>query len=496
VRRTASFVVGALLLAGVGLAIAMQRGDGGGPRPDGDLDPAGAEAGDASEVVPPAGGRSITATVSGGSGSRVRRPGEPGGVRVAVRRGDDGSAVPDVSLVLEGTPPGGVPFVLQAWTDHDGRTLFDRVPEGEGYRLVTQLGAATPVERKGIAVVAGLVTDVGTVVLLSAGIVLGMVVREDGSPIEDAVVTATTHPDTLFDLDMDAWPLPPEPPFFASKTVTDLAGHFRLAGVPPGLVAIRATALGFRGRTVRTWVPPQATSPGSDPSGELVRGLVKRLVAAQRPGGHWADDLVSKEPGDAFDSLFVVESLWLAQRRGAKVPAETFSRALSAGVASSNAIPKSLRRNGFLPGTSVASGVALILLTKAGTLGPKVESLDEVKALPLVAQGMAWIDRHFEVAPEPLVVAGARARGHSDSGWAAWMYATVRLGRLLSIEEIGGRRWYADGCRRNAELQGPGGDFEERGPGRMNGPVRTTVSVLLFLARATPSITEEAGEGR
>ncbi len=260
-RRTAFYAVGALLLAGIGLAVATRHGGGDDPRPDGDLDPADAAAEEASDA-PADVGRATTASLSGAARSRVRRAGEPGRVRVAVRRGDDGSAVPDVSLVLEGTPSGGWPFALQAWTDREGRAVFERVPEGVGYRLVTQLGASMPVERKGIGVVAGLETDVGTVVLLSAGIVLGMVLREDGSPIQDAVVTATTHPETLLDLDQDPWPLAPEPPFFAAKTTTDLAGHFRLVGVPPGLVAIRATAAGFRGRTARTWVPPQATSPG------------------------------------------------------------------------------------------------------------------------------------------------------------------------------------------------------------------------------------------
>jgi hypothetical protein len=157
-------------------------------------------------------------------------------VRVAVRRGDDGSFVPDVSVVLTGTPPGGAAFSLQAWTDLDGRAVFERVPEGTGYRLVTQLGAIAPVERKDIEVLGGLETDVGVVVLQSAGIVMGMVVREDGSPIQDAVVTATTHPDTLFDLDSTRgrWP---RASVHASKTVTDLAGHFRLPDVLPGLVA-------------------------------------------------------------------------------------------------------------------------------------------------------------------------------------------------------------------------------------------------------------------
>lgn len=259
-RRVASYALGALLLAGIGLAVAGPRGVD--PRADRGLDPeeavgAGQPGGDAD-----AAGRDGDATLSAARGPRARRAGAPGSVRVAVRRGDDGSFVPDVSVVLTGTPPGGAAFTLQAWTDLDGRAVFDRVPEGTGYRLVTQIGAVTPVERKDVEVVGGLETDLGVVVLASAGIVMGMVLREDGSPIQDAVVTATTHPDTLLDLDRDVWPLPPEPPFFAAKTVTDLAGHFRLPGVPPGLVAIRATAVGFRGRTERTWVPPQATSPG------------------------------------------------------------------------------------------------------------------------------------------------------------------------------------------------------------------------------------------
>ena len=109
--------------------------------------------------------------------------------------------------------------------------------------------------------VAGLETDVGIVVLQSAGSCRDGP-AEDGSPIQDAVVTATTHPDTLLDLDQDPGPFAPEPPFFATTTITDLAGHFRLPGVPPGLVAIRVTAVGLPRAHQRTWVPPQATSPG------------------------------------------------------------------------------------------------------------------------------------------------------------------------------------------------------------------------------------------
>ncbi len=295
-RRVPNYALGAFLLAGVGLAVAWPRGVD--PSPDRGLDPeeavaAGQPGGDSDAEV-----RDGNATLSAPRGPGIRRAGVPGSVRVAVRRGDDGSFVPDVSVVLTGAPPRGAPFSLQAWTDLDGRAVFDRVPEGTGYRLVTQIGARTPVERGDVEVVAGLETDLGVVVLASAGIVMGMVLREDGSPIQDAIVTATTHPDTLLDLDQDVWPLPPEPPFFAAKTVTDLAGHIPLPGVPPGLVAIRATAVGFRGRTERTWVPPQATSPGwVDVVLRPSRGIRVRVVdrnALPLPGvpvsvGTWED---------------------------------------------------------------------------------------------------------------------------------------------------------------------------------------------------------------
>ncbi|MFO0934641.1 MAG: hypothetical protein U1E39_18290 [Planctomycetota bacterium] len=237
----------------------------------------------------------------------------------------------------------------------------------------------------------------------------------------------------------------------------------------------------------------RALLAGDEPADSpRVAGLVKVLVAAQRPGGYWDDRLDSKDPGDAFQSLFAVESLWLAQRRGVKVPIDTFSRAMTAGAKVGGAIPKSMRRNGFLTATDVASGAALLVMAKAGTQGDKARNLEEYRSIPQVAQALAWLDRHFEIVREPMVVAGARTRDDGDGGWAAWVYAAERLARLLSIDQMGGRRWYSEGCRYMATLQKPDGSFEELGRGRINGPVRTTASVVLFLVRATPPLTGEA----
>ena len=232
-------------------------------------------------------------------------------------------------------------------------------------------------------------------------------------------------------------------------------------------------------------------SSGVAPDDVLVKGLVKRLADAQRPSGHWAGTLVSKEPGDAFHSLFAIEALYVAQRRGAKVPAETWARALSAGLKLSSTINRKMGRTGFLSGTDVASQTALIVMAKAGGLGSKAKDLDEYRTLPQVAQGLAWLDRFIEFQREPIVASGALVRGDGDGGYFSWIYSIERLGRLLSMPELGGRRWYVEGCRRLATLQQADGSFEELGTARMNGPLRCTSMALFFLTRATPPITSE-----
>lgn len=228
---------------------------------------------------------------------------------------------------------------------------------------------------------------------------------------------------------------------------------------------------------------------GHAPDHPLVLGLVKRLVAAQRPGGYWADDLVSAEPGDAFQSLFAVEALWLAQRRGSKVASDVWTRALAAGLKVGVLAKKTKKRGSFVTGTTIASSAALILMAKAGAGGRA--SVEDYRAIPQVVQAMAWLDRYFDMDREPTLVEGALERGPGDAGYTTWLYAIERLGRLLSIEEFGGRRWYAEGCRRVISLQLKNGEFEELQPGRLNGPVRTTTSTLLFLSKATPPLTGE-----
>ena len=223
----------------------------------------------------------------------------------------------------------------------------------------------------------------------------------------------------------------------------------------------------------------------------LVVGLVDRLAKAQRPGGFWADDLQSKEPGDAFQSLFALESLWLAKRRGARVPGEVWSKAQSASGKLTGSISKSKRREGWLTATDVASSAALAVLAKAGAAGDRAPRLEEIRALPSVQQALAWLDRYFDLSREPVISAGALDTLPTDSAFAAYLFAVERLCQLLSQDLLGGERWYAAGARRLRELQLSDGSFEEMGRGRMNGPGRTTACAVLFLVRATPPLTQQ-----
>jgi hypothetical protein len=230
----------------------------------------------------------------------------------------------------------------------------------------------------------------------------------------------------------------------------------------------------------------------------LVTKLVDRLAKAQRPSGYWAQDLESKDPGDPFSSIFPLESLWLARRKGVRVPGDVWSKATSAAGRLSSVIAKSRQKDGWIDATDVASSAAVAVLARAGAAASK-SIVEEVRSLPPVQQALAWLDRHFSLERCPSVNGSAVVTLPTDASFAAYLYALQRLCQLLSIDRIGGERWYAAGARRLREMQLPDGSFEEMGPGRLNGPVRTTAAAVLFLVKATPPLTESGhapAEGR
>src|SRR5947207_746174 len=102
---------------------------------------------------------------------------------------------------------------------------------------------------------AGKPTDLGDVVLASLGIVDALVVTNDGAPVPGARIATSIEPETLASLDVDPFPLRDALPSPGQTATTDNLGRARLEGVPPGLVAVRATAQGCRGVTDRAVVP-------------------------------------------------------------------------------------------------------------------------------------------------------------------------------------------------------------------------------------------------
>ena len=239
---------------------------------------------------------------------------------------------------------------------------------------------------------------------------------------------------------------------------------------------------------------------GEPPKSPVVTGLVALLCKGQRPGGLRADDLVSDEKGDSYASLYPIETFYLARRRGVRIPSDVWTRALSGATASFGAISKARRKGGWATATDVASSTALVVMAKAGTLGDRLASLEDFRSMPVVQQGLAWLDRYFDVRSEPVLTSGTLARCESDSGYAAYLFAVQRLAQLLTIDVLNGERWHATGARHLREIQFPDGSFEEMGRGRLNGSVRCTTSAVLFLLRATPPVTSQgeapAEEGR
>lgn len=238
---------------------------------------------------------------------------------------------------------------------------------------------------------------------------------------------------------------------------------------------------------------------GEDPRGPRIERATALLRRGQRSNGLWGSELLGTTPGDTYSSLYAIEALWTAARRGAKVPSTVWERALPAaqtGVARST---KGRKAKGWDDGTDVASGIAIVAMTRAAIAGTNLLSLAEYKRIPAVDRGLRWLDRYHVPDRCPVMTDGTLTRAATDAGYAAYLYAIERACSLLSIETLAGRRWYDEAASTLRRQQLADGSFEELGPGRLNGSVRTTTSAVRFFLRSTPPITSEgvaATDGR
>jgi hypothetical protein len=229
---------------------------------------------------------------------------------------------------------------------------------------------------------------------------------------------------------------------------------------------------------------------GDEPSGAAVAALVARLVKSQRADGWWGPDLDEASPGDLADTMRVVEALRSARLGGAKVPATVWQKSLKRATAeaetkSGRDVPPEYARS-----FALVNLMTVLVMSKEATLGAKATAFD-FRSLPAVRNGLAWLDRHADKPGEwvAVTVSGLDRRAAPVRYWS-YLYAVQRLGELLKVDVVGGRRWYAEGVKYLQTLRLENGSFEDLIQRQHDEPVATTAQCVLFLARATAPITD------
>jgi hypothetical protein len=116
-----------------------------------------------------------------------------------------------------------------------------------------------------------------------------------------------------------------------------------------------------------------------------VKTLIELLDRGQRKDGLWSDDLDLPEDGEGspFDTLFVIESLRAAQSAGAKVGKDVWTSALRGSKKALSSWGIAKMQKDYLTTSDVTSSTALVILTKAGTLGTAAGTFD-YQSLPEV----------------------------------------------------------------------------------------------------------------
>lgn len=90
-------------------------------------------------------------------------------------------------------------------------------------------------------------------------------------------------------------------------------------------------------------------------------------------------------------------------------------------------------------------------------------------------KGVGWLDREFSAELNPRV----------GGSWQwYWLYGIERVGGLCDVAELAGKNWYREGARVITAAQKPEGSWDGDG-----GPQPSTCFALLFLARATSSVS-------
>ena len=253
-----SFLLGVALIALCGV-VWWKAGGAGGREPEvvSLVDDAPNDGVPATTPVPLSDVAATTETALANSGRDPRPTTGSGAILARVVRSSDRLALTGILVRVEGLSAAGSRVNRPVWTDARGDARFDDVPVGEAYVVHVQRDPNPPVDRKGVAVRAGEVSDLGQIALEAVGVIDALVLDEARKPIEGATVSVSFDTGAVVETPASPWPLEAELPGAFAKGATDDRGRLRLEGVPPGPVAVRATSPKFRARTFRAFVPSE-----------------------------------------------------------------------------------------------------------------------------------------------------------------------------------------------------------------------------------------------
>jgi hypothetical protein len=181
---------------------------------------------------------------------------------------------------------------------------------------------------------------------------------------------------------------------------------------------------------------------------------------------------------DLSNTQYAALGLRAAAERGARIPTDAWIK-LGEEVLTHQEKPGSAYQGagfGYAAGGpaygSITAGGVCVLRICEEQLGRNQVARAAISAG--LKRGLAWLDRYFLPDTNPL-----------GGGWIYyWLYGVERVGGLCGVIELGRRNWYREGARFIVDSQAPGGSWNDAG-----GPQPTTAFALLFLTRATSSVS-------
>jgi hypothetical protein len=236
--------------------------------------------------------------------------------------------------------------------------------------------------------------------------------------------------------------------------------------------------------------PPEG--PGRKTTGILVEPPVPvdappvERIVLQRRGSITASGV---EQGDFSNTQFAILGLRACRDAGVEVPKETWKAALGY-------LRKFQRPDGgwgyVMQGNQDEASYSSLTCAGVCSLAICLHALGtkDVKADAGVKKALAWLDKNLDLGQN---VGIDRSSVIAPTRWRYYhLYSLERAGRVLGLETVGRRAWYAEGARwllAAQQADGKWSDEAEEGDRRRFHTPAETCFALLFLARATRPIT-------